>query len=74
MYAFALIRADLNSSESQVISQHRTEAAADRALDKLGNVRGYYVAHRKSNGEYETRLEARDRLERAPGACAWSGR
>lgn len=64
MYQYAVIRADLNSSESEVISQHKTEAAADRALDKLGNVRGYYVAHRKANGEHETRLEARDRLER----------
>lgn len=63
MNKFALIRADLNSSESEIISQHRTEAAADRALDKLGNVRGCYVAHRKADGEFESRLEARDRRE-----------
>lgn len=62
---FAVIRADLNSSESTVISQHRTEHGADRALNNLGNVaQGYYVAHRKVDGEFETRLEARDRVQR----------
>lgn len=65
MYQYAVIRADLNSSWSEVISQHKTEAAAERAIYKLGNVRGYYLAHRKANGEYESRLEARDRRERA---------
>lgn len=63
---FALIMADLNSGESEIISEHRTEAAAESALEKLGNVRGYYVAHRTASGEFETRLEARDRRERAP--------
>lgn len=62
MYPYAVIRADLNSSDSEVISQHKTEAAADRALAAHGNVRGYYVAKRKANGEFETRLEALDRM------------
>ena len=64
MYKFAVIRYDQNSSSpGMVMSQHRTEAAADLALGKLGNVRGYYVAHRKADGEFERRLEARDRNE-----------
>lgn len=61
MYQYAVICADLNSSESAIISQHKTDAAADRALSKHGNVRGYYVALRKADGEFETRLEALDR-------------
>jgi hypothetical protein len=63
MTKFALIRADLNSNESEIISQHRTEAAAIDAHDKLANARGCYVAHLKADGQYETRLEARDRRE-----------
>ena len=64
---YALIRADLNSSSSEVISKHRTEAGAYRAARAMQGTTGaigLYVAHRKPNGEWESRLEARDRLER----------
>ena len=68
MYQFAVIRADLNSSDAEILSQHKTEAAANDAADKqLGTVGaiGLYVAHRKADGQWETRLEARARRERA---------
>lgn len=61
MNGFALMQYDANSSGSEVVSTHKTEAAADRALNNLGNVRGYYVAHRKADGEFETVHEAADR-------------
>ena len=65
MYNYAVIVADLNSSDlGDVRSQHKTEAAAQRALDKLGNIRGAYVAHKLFSGEWERRLDARDRAER----------
>lgn len=64
MNNFAVIKTDINSSElGQILSTHKTEGAAESALDKLGNVRGYYVAHRKADGEWESFLEARDRHE-----------
>jgi hypothetical protein len=66
--AFALIRANLNSSESEVISTHTTEDAAYKAADKFSGTTGtigLYVAHRKPDGHWETRLEARDRAEAA---------
>lgn len=65
MNGFALMQYDANGEGADVVSTHKTEAAADRALSKLGNVRGYYVAHRKADGEFETRLEAMDRRDRA---------
>lgn len=61
MNGFALMQYDANGCGSEVVSTHKTEAAADRAFEKLGNVRGYYVAHRKANGEFETVREADDR-------------
>lgn len=61
MNNFALMQYDANWEGQEVVSTHKTEAAADRALSKLGNVRGYYVAHRKANGEFESSLEAMDR-------------
>ena len=67
MTNFALIRADLNSNNCDIISTHRTEAAAYRAAEKHSGTTGeigLYVAHRKPNGEWESRLEARDRRER----------
>lgn len=67
MYPYAVIRADINSSDlGAILSQHRTAAAAERALAKLGNVRGVYVAHRKADGDWARRLEARDRREAPP--------
>jgi len=64
MNQFALMKYDVNWSNSEtVVSAHRSEAAADRALEKLGNVRGYYVARRKPDGEFESPLEARERCE-----------
>jgi hypothetical protein len=60
---YAVIIADLNSSDlGRIVSTHATEAAADKAFYALPD-RGAYVAHRKANGEWERRLEARDRRE-----------
>lgn len=61
---YAVIIADLNSSElGEVVSVHRSEAAAYRAAP---DIPGTYIAHKKPDGEWERRLEARDRRERAP--------
>jgi len=63
---FALIRADLNSSESEVISTHKTSDLAYKAAAKFDGTTGaigLYVAARKADGQWESRLEARDRLE-----------
>jgi hypothetical protein len=60
---YAVIIADLNSSElGRIVSTHTTEATADKAFYALPD-RGAYVAHRKQNGEWERRLDARDRRE-----------
>jgi len=65
MSNFAVVRFDPNGSGSEdVVSTHRTEAAAERPLARLGSVRGYYLAHRKADGELKSPLEARDRRER----------
>lgn len=67
MYSFALIRADLNSNESEIISQHRTQAAAEKAAERFAGTTGeigLYIAQRRTDGKWETRLEARDRMER----------
>lgn len=64
MSNFAVIRADLNSSEAVILSQHRTQAAAEKSADEYRGDVGVYVAHRKADGQFETRLEARDRWER----------
>lgn len=64
MYQYAVIRADLNSNESVVLSQHRTETAAAKAASKYDGTTGrigLYVARIKADGTYETRLEAGDR-------------
>ena len=63
MYGFALMSYDPNGTGSDIVSQHKAEEAAYRALSKLGNVRGYYVAKRKPCGEFEAVLEAMDRRE-----------
>lgn len=67
MYTYAVIRADLNSNESEIISRHRTESAAEKAASRFDGTTGeigLYLAHLKPDGEYESRLEARDRRER----------
>lgn len=67
MYAFALIRADLNSSESEIISQHRTQATAEKAANRFAGTTGeigLYIAQRTTSGEWETRIESRDRTQR----------
>lgn len=62
---YAVIIADLNSDTlGEIVSQHHTEAAAEKALLKIFDSRGAYVAHKKASGEWERRLEARDRRER----------
>lgn len=67
MSKYAVIKADLNSSAlGDIISIHRTESAAEKAADNIGG-RGIYVAHRKPDGQWERRLEARDRRERPKG-------
>lgn len=63
-YDFALIKFDSNSSETEIVSTHITEEGADRALAKVDG-RTHYVAKKRADGEYETRLQARDRAERA---------
>ena len=63
MYAYALMSYNPNGSGSDIVSQHKTDDAAYRALSKLGNVRGHYVAKRKPCGEFESVLEARDLWE-----------
>lgn len=56
---YAVILCDLNSSElGEVLSIHTSEEAALRAQPDRP---GAYVAHRKPNGEWERRLEAKDR-------------
>lgn len=63
---YAVIIADLNSSDlGEVVSTHRTEEAAYRSMGKV-SARGAYVARMKPCGEWERRLEARDRIERCP--------
>ncbi len=58
---YAVIIADINSGGiGRVISNHRTERAAFKAQP---DVFGAYVAHRLPSGEYESRLEARDRRD-----------
>ncbi len=67
MYSHALIHADLNSNGAEIISQHHTEAAAEKAAGKYAGTTGeigLYIAQRKADGEWESRLEARDRMER----------
>jgi hypothetical protein len=64
MSKFAVILCDLESSQlSEVLSTHRSDIAATRALP---DIPGAYVAQRKADGEWETRLEARDRREAPP--------
>lgn len=59
MNKYAVIVADLNGSGlGQIISEHRSEDAADK---RLPDVPGAYISSRKADGEWETRLEARDR-------------
>lgn len=68
MYQYAVIRADLNSSDVEILSQHRTEAAAHKSAAQYRGTTGMiglYVAHRTPSGEWESRIEARNRLERA---------
>jgi hypothetical protein len=63
MSKFAVIIADLNSSAlGEIVSTHRTEAAA---IEAMPAVPGAYVAYRKPNGEWERRLEARDRHDKS---------
>lgn len=60
---YAVIIADLNSSElGRIVSTHRTIATAERAIDKIDD-RGAYIAHRNADGEWERRLDALDRRE-----------
>lgn len=58
---YAVIVADLNGLEiGEVISTHRTEAGAYKAQP---DVPGAYVARKTQDGEWESRIEARDRRE-----------
>jgi hypothetical protein len=60
---YAVIIADLNSSAlGRIVSTHKTQDGAERAIDKIDD-RGAYIAQRKADGEWERRLEARDRRE-----------
>ncbi|HEX7639838.1 MAG TPA: hypothetical protein VF457_15685 [Burkholderiaceae bacterium] len=68
MSQFALIRADLNSNQSEILSTHETELAAESAADAFADTTGeigLYVARKLASGEWESRLEARDRREAA---------
>jgi hypothetical protein len=61
---YAIIKFDPNSGGlGDVVSRHRTEENANRALDRMGNVRNHYVALLKPSGDWERYLEARDRWE-----------
>ena len=61
---YAVIKFDPNSSGAgEVVSRHRTEKNANKALDRMGSVRNHYVAKRKDSGEWERYLEAQDRWE-----------
>jgi len=63
MLNYAVIRYNHNSNDHAVLSKHQSEENASKAWHKLANPRDCYIAHRKPNGEFERRLEARDRQE-----------
>jgi hypothetical protein len=64
MSKFAVILCDLNSNQpGEVLSVHRSDKAA---IKDQPDAPGAYVAHRKPDGEWETRIEARDRRECSP--------
>jgi len=57
---FALIVADPNSTAlGEIVSRHRTAAAAEKAMGKLSNLaaRWAYVAERRADGTFPTRCE-----------------
>lgn len=61
---YAIIKFDPNGNQlGDVVSRHRSEENANKALDRLGNIRNHYVSKRKPDGEWERYLEARDRQE-----------
>lgn len=62
MYAVIIAETKNPVGHGRVLSTHNTESAAAAALPK---VPGAYVAHRKPDGEWETRLEAQERQARA---------
>lgn len=58
---YALIIANPNTDElGEIVSRHRTAAAAERARVKLtgSDWRWAYVAERRADGSYPTRSEA----------------
>ena len=63
MLNYAVIRYSHTSDNHEVLSNHRTKENAEKAWRKLANPRDCYIAHRKADGEFDRRLEARDRQE-----------
>jgi len=56
---YALIIADPSTTAlGEIVSRHRTTAAAGHALRGLANPRYAYVAARRADGSYPHRIEA----------------
>jgi len=67
MSKFAVVTFDPNSDAfGDIISTHRTAAAAEKALNKIDYARWIYIARQKVGGEWERPGEARDRRETPP--------